>query len=78
MPALMLLDMLLNLPLQNRVALLDAPGSLDDEGFGHFALALGRDADDDAVADEFVRQEVRFEFGGRDLQAFDFDESVGE
>lgn len=73
MPALVLLDVLLDLPLQDRIALLDAPRRFDDEGFGDFALAVRRDADDDAVVDGRVGEEVGFQLGGGDLEAFDFD-----
>lgn len=77
MPALVLLDVLLDLSLENRVALLDTPRRFDDEGFGHLALAVGRDADDDAVVDNGVGEEVGFELGGGDLETFDFDQSAG-
>lgn len=77
MPALMLLYMLLDLPLENRIALFDRSRSFDDEGFGHLALAVGGNSDDDAVVHRRVREEVGFQFCWGDLEAFDFDEPGG-
>ena len=75
MPALVLLHMLLDLPSQNRITLLNRTRSLDDEGLRHLAFAVRGHADDDAVVDCWVREQVRFEFCGRNLQTLDFDES---
>lgn len=75
MITLMLLDMLFDLPLQQGVALLDGPGGLHHESFGDLAFAVGRYTDDDDVGDGGVREEVRLELGGGDLEALYFDES---
>lgn len=71
----MLLDMLFDLPLQQRVALLDGPGGLHHESFGDLAFAVGRDTDDYDVRDGRVREKVRLELGGGDLEALYLDES---
>lgn len=69
---------LLDMPLHRRnylvVGLLSAGFAVfDDEGFGDLAFAVAGYADDNAVRHEGVGEEVGFEFGGGDLETFDFD-----
>ena len=71
--ALVFLDMLRDISLENLIGVFDRAGSFDDKGFGHLAFAVGRNADDDAVVHAWVGEEVGFEFGWSDLHAFDFD-----
>jgi hypothetical protein len=71
-----LFDVLEDLAPDEGVALFDGSGRSDDECFGDFAFSVRWDADDDAVVDGRMREDVGFEFGGRDLHAFDFDKSV--
>ena len=44
---------------------------------GGFRTDLPHDPGDAAVVDERAVEEVAFELGGRDLEAFDFDEFLG-
>lgn len=44
-------------------------GALDDKRLGDFAGAVVGDGDDGAVVDEVVREEMRLEFRGCDLEA---------
>jgi len=68
-PRLVLLDVFGHVARHHAVRVLEADGwRLDHKRLWHFALALRRDADDDAVVDGRVREDVRFEFGGRDLE----------
>ena len=74
--ALGLFHVLGNLPLDQRVTLFDRARRSHDEGLGHFAFAVRGHADDHAVADGRVGEDVGFELGGGDLHSLDFDESV--
>ena len=73
MVALMLLDMLRDLSLEDLIRVFNGTGGFDYEGFGDLAFAFGGDADDDTVVDGRVGEEVCFEFCGCNLHAFYFD-----
>lgn len=68
--------MLADLFLDQSITLLDRPWCLDNERFGHFAFAVRWDADDYAIADRRVGENVCFQLGRRNLQTLNFDESV--
>lgn len=67
---LVVLDVFLNPPDQHALVLLEADGcGFDDEGFRQLAGGVVRDGDHGCVGDSGVGEEVRFEFGGGDLEA---------
>lgn len=70
MSRLVRFDPLANISLNESVVFFDADGcGFHNVGFGDFAGGGVWDGDDGAVCDGGVREEVRFEFGGGDLEA---------
>jgi len=69
----MLFNVLHNRSFEQSVTFLYRTGGFHNKGFGNFPLAVRRDADDDAVVYRGVGEQVGFQFGGGDLEAFYFD-----